>query len=765
MATEDQVTPGNSPATPPPNNAQNPLEPDRNYAESQTPTAQPPEQLNVQQATDPIRRESETTINRTAPATPIDPIQAAGGTFPYQLDDPFDKNKAEALPGQELVNKARNPFNAQEAGEEVDGSKKPSWVQRIRNRFKRGKGKEKENSRDQSEGAEQPENQPKSQLTPEEQQKYDQIMKQIKQMIRSKKYLPAMGLLTRNMGIIRKKGSGTFAKIRNDLAKKISLDYAKKAINKFLISSLPVWGPPVAIGLIVIIILVFVIGIVIGLTMREKGDRIPATSEISLGSYAPSDENPDGIYLQQMTGGALTVKDAAGNKFKLGMDATVGGYSSEDPAKLKNGVPVLDTPNDPKTNEDPLASPLHKKYNNQTYTQAELDYYMTMRWPYVNTMRWTGTSSKGAISGYAAAKQYAGRKVIIYAPRTKKAVVTIIAEFGPAPWTGVCADKDSNQNTSGNKKRLGENENACVEQKTSWNQLFRQGKRGIFQVPDNYRGRIGGGPPKVGQALGNIGPDELVIVGFAKDQDMPVGPLPITDSDIVKNTEKYNLKISGSGINASLPVPGVTEGVGADCSQASATMIALYYHSNQGTLPKPALASLPAKLKDDLIELRSGDKGDGGTPWFTTETRTCEDNPVSVLGIITSSPKTPSSFSTVVPSDFGPEANRKEKIFEAILNSLKNGHPVLVYAKPDAPYHNSKHILVITGYDENRKQFYWNNPTVGRVAINLLREKLPGEANNPNLDWPTLYNFLGGQSKHKNIFVMNKKCITSATCK
>ncbi len=131
--------------------------------------------------------------------------------------------------------------------------------------------------------------------------------------------------------------------------------------------------------------------------------------------------------------------------------------------------------------------------------QAYQDYYITMRWRYA-LWNWNGSSTKGPedIGWYSK-----GPRVLVTNPRTKKSIITVVAESGPAPWTGV--DSSVNNNP-----------------KQGW-------KNPQDGTPPEYKGRVSGLPPKAMEALGAImktptAGDDLTYA-WAPDQKAKPGPV------------------------------------------------------------------------------------------------------------------------------------------------------------------------------------------------------------------------------------------------
>lgn len=167
-----------------------------------------------------------------------------------------------------------------------------------------------------------------------------------------------------------------------------------------------------------------------------------------------------------------------------------------------------------------------------TMGQKYRDYYMTMRWRYVK-WNWNGTSVAGPenVNWYSEKP----RRVLVTNPRTKKSIIAVIMEAGPAPWTGV----DGGPNN---------------DPKQGWTNP-QDG------TPKEYKGRVSGFPPVAFKALGASmrmadGSGDDLIYSWAPDQDAEPGPVStpsniadasdcdeVADADILQN--KPRLSTSG----------------------------------------------------------------------------------------------------------------------------------------------------------------------------------------------------------------------------
>ena len=132
-----------------------------------------------------------------------------------------------------------------------------------------------------------------------------------------------------------------------------------------------------------------------------------------------------------------------------------------------------------------------------SHGQEYQDYYLTMRLPYVK-WSWNGKTSEVKNDEY---NWYASkpRKVVVTNPRTNKSIVAVLAETGPAPWTGAKGGQSSNGYSSPQR-----------------------------YTPENYTGRVSGLPPKAMKAIGAkmiiSGKGDTLYYAWAPDQNAKPGP-------------------------------------------------------------------------------------------------------------------------------------------------------------------------------------------------------------------------------------------------
>ncbi len=135
-------------------------------------------------------------------------------------------------------------------------------------------------------------------------------------------------------------------------------------------------------------------------------------------------------------------------------------------------------------------------------SEADKKWYINMRWP-SQEWRWDG-ANRGLDETLAL---YGGKKIIVYNPTTKKSVVAIICESGPAPWTG------SSWYTNTKDQEIGPDfwKKGTVNE---WHQFD----------PPEADGRVAGLAPDPFNAIGaNI--NDILNYGFAADQNITLGPL------------------------------------------------------------------------------------------------------------------------------------------------------------------------------------------------------------------------------------------------
>ena len=156
--------------------------------------------------------------------------------------------------------------------------------------------------------------------------------------------------------------------------------------------------------------------------------------------------------------------------------------------------------------------------------QEYRDYYITMRWPYVD-WAWNGTSTnlnQSELDWYG--NQQEPRRVTVTNPENGKSIVAVALEAGPAPWTGTKGGQGDTQ------------------QRELWGAPRKD-------TPAGYQGRVGGLPPKAMEALGaktwtSGGPDvggsgSKLKFAWTQDQKAKPGPTTATAGGGAKTGKVY----------------------------------------------------------------------------------------------------------------------------------------------------------------------------------------------------------------------------------
>lgn len=491
-------------------------------------------------------------------------------------------------------------------------------------------------------------------------------------------------------------------KIKKEIKKRI-----RQVVVDFLIETFPAWGPVVGV---ILLIVALIVGLAVGIALLQKGNTPPSSYTIGVGSqFAKTSSNPDGTYLRMMTP-TLGLKDEHGITQMLSVESTAGGWVEENESKIINGCPrwVVKT-------ADCLA--FSQKYDQNTkkltpITDADLKYYLNMRWPYMHDVDWPTSSHKvkGAIKGYAPAQYYGGAKVMVYNPKTKKAVVGLIAEWGPEPAFDVCQNAGRGANGTQTETRNPRNSaTACHDEGAEWGAISRKGINGNFRPPADYTGAIVGLAPSLKALLGTIDDHQVVFVGFAKDQSLSPGTVvPVSDADII-HVSDLATTVASTG---ALKVPGVEEGVHSECGVASINMVALYYASNKGS-NHLTYDQLPAAMKDYLISA----KPISPNAWFSTE-RSVDTGCVTPTYLNTMKAGVPTDWTTV---SIG---NSEQEKLRAAIRSVQAGDPVVFYSY-NAIY-KGPHIFVLVGYNNATGEFIVNNPYPSGVDVGMTGGQLPG---------------------------------------
>lgn len=630
---------------------------------------------------DPTQRvtSEQLTQQSLAPDNPIDPLKS--GTFQYDQQAPgLQPNPANK---QSVFSDVRQGIKDKKAGVQPTNTQRNLEPEEIKGGF-----------------------------TPEDTANLNELMR----LIREKRFTRALAFIASHPEL-RQKMRGAVEDLKRQIAIKKVKDQIKReikaAVVDFLVATSEFWVPALVI---ILIILAFVIGYVA--LQHRPLDGSGNQLVLQDGSVIKSASNPDGIYLSSriMTPTlAVPGKSGAGLNQRnrtLHLETTSGGYSNESPAVLTDkGWHIFE--------ENTVKGQLY--YNGAlpaSVTQKEMDYYVTARWPtqYGYNFDYTTHKEGTTMPGWGERNDYAGKKVVIYNVATKKAVVGIVAEWGPAPWTGVCSGANSKDTTTDNKF----NKASCEDQRKTWNDrsFVTVPASGIktknasqlnldYTPPANYAGRIAGGPPLLTNKLGikKDGQDDRILIGFATNQSLAPGTeIPVSDSDIVHVVD------TTTPVNGALNVPAVSEGEGGDCGDASINMAMLYYLSNRGTkIPEPA--DLPAPMKKHIVRVDSGERAvKGEYITSTTDGRGTCPSP-SYTSDIHNDPKGGSVPDGWVKASGFTSADQ----LKMAINSVKGGDPVVYYSKVGGWFNNSHHIYLLTGYDDKTGEFIVNNPNVGHV--------------------------------------------------
>ncbi|CAN5194313.1 hypothetical protein BH11PAT4_BH11PAT4_5930 [soil metagenome] len=526
-----------------------------------------------------------------------------------------------------------------------------------------------------------------------------QVINQIEELVKNKKYMAALAMIAGNPHV-REIMRNKVSEIRSQMAlnaakdriKMLATNAIRTAIMDLLIATSPWWE-------IILVVVLCIIAIVIGIAIMANRTVDNPPSSVPLGI---TDGNETGIYLSSsiMTP-SMKISNASGKlnarTAEIHLEATAGGWSPEEAVDNIGGNWCIPGKG--------CLSPLSTLLPSGT-TEEDMENYVTARFPYVYgfDFDYRGILSGAPRQGWGELKDYAGKKIILFNPKTKKAVVGIAAEFGPAPWTGVCSDRDSDTNNSVNKRVV----TSCKDQRIAWNardvvagpktiKLSKDQRAYDISPPPGYSGRIAGGEPKLREKIG-IQADEVVIIGFAADQSLKPGTiLTIKDSDIVTVGGTGTPTVAVPGV---LPVPAVSEGQKSDCGDASGVMTALYYATSKGT-KELTYDQLPASIKAQVEVVPADQQAEGGK--FKTKSN-------NGAGVCLS----PAFINNIPGSggdwDFVSKAN-SAKDFEKAVTSIKNGDPVVMYTRPGGFYSKSQHVYVLVGYDETTKEFIVNNPS------------------------------------------------------
>jgi hypothetical protein len=282
------------------------------------------------------------------------------------------------------------------------------------------------------------------------------------------------------------------------------------------------------------LLFVIMVGLVFSGASRKIGN-VGGSLGIGSGSFAGT-----GQYLTIMTD-HLTYNQK-GKSITLTLNATQGGYTAEDPATENSSSPyIAGNPKD-LLRAQQIYDPVTGQKTN--WTQPQLDYYVTMRWPYAKYY-WAPCGKQGGAKvsqPETVAQNYFGRKIVIYNPKTNKAVIGMAGEEGPGVWTGIFAHCASSKGPAVGRLLPGGQDRVDVAaQEQAW-KIGPNGQEPRNDVPAGYQGRIVGGSNVIGNYLfpddtdkKTPGDDQIVTVGFLdpKFDSLPLGPVDASKIQVI----------------------------------------------------------------------------------------------------------------------------------------------------------------------------------------------------------------------------------------
>lgn len=381
----------------------------------------------------------------------------------------------------------------------------------------------------------------------------------------------------------------------------------------------------------------------------------------------------DGTYCKEMNDVLPATKSSGKNIF---LDAVVGKYGEEEaahaPGKLNRNNASLSFYSTPRVDTGTTG-----------FSDEELKYYITMRWAYIGHS-WNNSGGKN-LAGQLSPKDFAGQHLMLYNPTTKKAVVVIAAEYGPAAWTGAgyFSDGDGHPTT---RRPAGDSLYVDPDQKALW------GPDARLQAPLGFKGRVIGGPPTVTEALGGGVQDKNVVIGFVSNKT-PLGPASCTE---YKPAGSSIVGVSGQP----LKVPGTNEGVSHSCGAASVISLIRYYNpsyrdSNMYDAGSNSTSTQSACVSTGYINSHAGDKIKDFVEANSTSREGAAPNPIAS--------------------------------FDAVKRSVLAGDPVIMYTAKGAIYGNIQHIVCVVGWNESTQRFYIMNPKGKGAGFDLATETPNGK--------------------------------------
>ncbi len=450
--------------------------------------------------------------------------------------------------------------------------------------------------------------------------------------------------------------------------------------------------PVVLIAFFITVLALAFFGLSNGRGDKPGGIGIPSTS-----AFSSSLSNPNGISLDVMSP-YLDVNIPGINNgvpAQLSIDASSGTFSMEDVAywhTSSNGkkyacVIDIDTGKPKLGNKvDGLAclsneTATYKDMTTgetKTMTDDELNWYAVARWGYCKIT----FSAKCTLNPQQPEEDFWGRKIVIYAPATNRAVVLMAADYGPNP-TG---------------STLGPNQQAL------W-QYGPDGPAPRLQVPKGFVGRVAGSGKNVSDYLGvgnNMSKStDNIIVGFLRSdlQDsVSVGPLTnfkvLTHDTVASGGTEAKVPLYHQGDYASIAYPSSTNSrrniADSGCGIVSAAMV-LKFNGVGGS-------GSPTSLIQDLASFseNNGYRDPGGTAW---------------------------SFFPAIAKKYGLQEKDVTNQWDTILNYLRQGTPVIVSGHGTAPYSSAGHFVVLVGID-GAGDIVVNNPAHGKAALHYTLSAL-----------------------------------------